>query len=236
LKPFFIYLLVASIHLASILAGEDFVTVVMITKPLLLLSLLIIFWSLTRNQPGAFRNFVLAGLFFSWTGDVILLFQEKSPDFFIFGLVSFLIAHICYIIAFRRTELSGSQTILREKPWLIAPFACYGVGFFMLIREGLGAMMVPVVIYMIIILLMGIAALNRFRKVPYHSFLMVFTGALFFMVSDSLLAVNKFYSPFPQSGFLIMLTYIIAQFLIVKGSWLQIQSQSYKASHSSSIT
>ena len=47
---------------------------------------------------------------------------------------------------------------------------------------------------------------------------MMFTGAALFMTSDSLLALNKFYSPIGMGGFLIMLTYCSAQYLIVEGA------------------
>ena len=88
--------------------------------------------------------------------------------------------------------------------------------------------MVPVMLYMVVILVMSLVALNRFRRVEYHSFVLVFAGALSFMASDSLLAINKFYVSFPLSGFLIMLTYIAAQYLIVKGTLAQLASERLK--------
>ena len=184
------------------------------------------FFFLTRNDKSVFRKLVLLALLFSWIGDVVLLFQEQHSNFFLIRLVSFLIAHIFYILAFRKTSLSRSTTLLKEKPLLVLLFIAYGAGFFFLIKDGLGTMMVPVIVYMAIILLMGITALNRFRRVGYDSFILVFTGAICFMASDSLLAMNKFYMPFPLSGFFIMLTYIAAQYLIVRGSWRQIASGS----------
>jgi len=226
LKAFYPYLLISFIHLVAILSGEKLDMVVMITKPLLLPALMSAFFFLTRNDKSVFRKLVLLALLFSWIGDVVLLFQEHHSNFFLIGLVSFLIAHIFYILAFRKTSLSRSTTLLKEKPLLVLLFIAYGAGFFFLIKDGLGTMMVPVIVYMAIILLMGITALNRFRRVGYDSFILVFTGAICFMASDSLLAMNKFYRPFPLSGFFIMLTYIAAQYLIVRGSWRQIASGS----------
>jgi hypothetical protein len=64
---------------------------------------------------------------------------------------------------------------------------------------------------------------------------MFFTGALFFMLSDSLLAINKFYRPFPLAGFLIMLSYIVAQYLIVIGTKEEVipqpRNEKYLISH-----
>jgi uncharacterized membrane protein YhhN len=64
---------------------------------------------------------------------------------------------------------------------------------------------------------MVMVALFRFGKTTAGSFAMVFGGAILFMISDSLIAINKFLEPLPQSGFWIMTTYIGAQFLIVRG-------------------
>ncbi|MGB3075658.1 MAG: lysoplasmalogenase [Chitinophagales bacterium] len=222
------FFILAGIHLVAILCGESMNQLAMVTKPLLLLMLIIIFYLQSTTAPVTFRNFVLAALSLSWLGDVLLLFQEQHSDFFLAGLISFLAAHICYILAFNKTSVRHSQTILRQKPWLIVSFIGYGAFFFFLIRNGLGNMLVPVMVYMAVILWMGIAALNRFRRVEYNSFVLVFAGALCFMTSDSLLAINKFATPFPMAGFLIMLTYIAAQYLISKGCLKQIASEHMK--------
>ncbi|MEP7127636.1 MAG: lysoplasmalogenase [Chitinophagales bacterium] len=222
---FHTFFILAGIHLAAILVGESLNQLAMFTKPLLLPMLIIIFYFQSTSARMAFRNFVLAALSLSWLGDVLLLFQEQNSNFFLAGLISFLAAHICYILAFNKTSVHHSQTILRQKPWLALLFIGYGMLFFFLIRNGLGNMLVPVMVYMAVILLMGITALNRYHRVEYNSFLLVFAGALCFMTSDSLLAINKFASPFPISGFLIMLTYIAAQYLIVKGCLKQIASE-----------
>jgi uncharacterized membrane protein YhhN len=49
-------------------------------------------------------------------------------------------------------------------------------------------------------------------------------GALLFVISDSILAINKFYQPFEAAGVLIMLTYGLAQFFIVEGAGRYIRS------------
>ena len=82
---------------------------------------------------------------------------------------------------------------------------------------GLGTMKLPVVVYTIIILLMLMAAFNRKNIVRQNSFLLVFFGAALFVISDSCIAVNLFYKLFELARFVIMLTYITAQFLIVYG-------------------
>lgn len=217
------YFLVAAIHLIAILIGEKAELLVMITKPLLMLLLILFFFLATKGNQNIFRSLVLVALLFSLMGDVMLMFQERDPNFFLGGLVSFLVAHIAYILAFRQISTHYSPTLVQQKGWLLIPFLAYGVGFFILIKNGLGAMRIPVILYEAVILVMGITAMNRFRRVEHSSFIFVFAGALCFILSDSLLATNKFLSPFPFAGFLIMLTYIIAQYLIVRGSWKQIE-------------
>jgi uncharacterized membrane protein YhhN len=216
-RGFRIYFLVVTLHLVAIAGDDAFMMMASISKALLLPILLVTFFLSTKTFNGTTRNLVLTALLFSWAGDVLLLFQETNPSFFLAGLVSFLIAHICYIFSFIRSVRTNKVSLLSTKPLVILPFVLYGIGFFWLIREGLGEMMMPVIAYECIILVMGLTALNRYQRVDPKSFRQVFTGALLFMVSDSLLAVNKFYFPFIFSSFFIMLTYILAQYFIVSG-------------------
>ena len=60
-------------------------------------------------------------------------------------------------------------------------------------------------------------AFNRKNLVNSTSFLLVFIGALIFVVSDSCIAINVFYKPFEFARIAIMSTYTIAQFLIIYG-------------------
>ena len=85
------------------------------------------------------------------------------------------------------------------------------------LKDGLGEMLIPVLIYMLVILTMAITAFWRNNSVGKWSYALVFFGALFFMMSDSLLAINKFHTALPLSNVSIMLTYALAQFLIVFG-------------------
>lgn len=237
-KPYFIfYLIVAFLHL-GVLTGMEYsihsatgaghatmvalASISMITKVLLLFTLMIYFYCYTIKVRSTFTNLILLALVFSWVGDILLLFQEKDPGFFLSGLLSFLAAHIFYIIAFTRVGDSDRKSLLARKPVLALPFIAYGVFIFFLIRKGLGSMMIPVIVYECIILLMGISALNRYKRVSTESFQMVFSGAILFMISDTLLAINKFREPFAFSSLVIMFTYITAQYFIVKGSWMHV--------------
>jgi uncharacterized membrane protein YhhN len=64
---------------------------------------------------------------------------------------------------------------------------------------------------------MALAALHRYQKTNLQSFRMVMSGALIFMLSDSMIAINKFLDPLPFASMMIMITYILAQYFIVSG-------------------
>jgi uncharacterized membrane protein YhhN len=78
-------------------------------------------------------------------------------------------------------------------------------------------MQIPVLVYTIVLMLMGIFSLNRYDLTPILSFRMVLVGACLFIISDSMIALNRFGFPFDYAGFWIMLTYILAQWCIVRG-------------------
>ena len=177
-------------------------------KPLLMVSLLLYFISATKQYPG-WRNYVIAALVFSWAGDVFLI----SNDWFIAGLVSFLIAHIFYIIAYQKTGAASGQL----RPLDITMFMLYGGVLVWIIYPGLGELLAPVLIYAAVLLAMGIWAHKRRGATSARSFKLVAAGAILFALSDGLIAVNKFAFDIPAERILIMSIYMTAQYLIVQG-------------------
>ena len=93
----------------------------------------------------------------------------------------------------------------------------YGCIMFYFLYPGLEGMKAPVIAYTIVILTMLISALNRYGKVNKPSYILVAAGAAIFVISDSLIAVNKFYTDINYAGILVMVTYAAAQYLIVTG-------------------
>ena len=92
-----------------------------------------------------------------------------------------------------------------------------GTGLVTILYPHLGAFKIPVLLYALVLTVMVLQALFRYGHTNTPSFWFVFLGALLFMVSDSLIAVNKFLSPFGLAGLSITATYILAQFLIASG-------------------
>jgi uncharacterized membrane protein YhhN len=182
--------------------------------PILILLLLVN----QEAQGNKLQKFILAGLFFSWAGDVLLEVPGEFLDLFVPGLLSFMVAQTMYLTAFFTTP---GPNILKKKPLLAAPAIMYGAVFVYFLSPGLGAMKIPVLIYAAVILTMLCGAVNRYEKVNRVSFWLVLTGAILFVLSDSGIAFSKFIRNFECSSLFIMSTYAIAQYLIIAGYLMQ---------------
>lgn len=207
----------------NILAENRANNILLYSTKILLMPLLAIYFFQQIKNIKQYRSIYFA-LFFSWIGDILLMFprNESNPStvklLFVFGLVAFLIAHLNYIIHFvKEVKDKNKATVIIEKPYLILPFVVYGFLMLYFLFPGLGTMKLPVIIYTLIILLMAMAAFNRKNIVQTTSFEFVFIGAVLFVISDSCIAINVFYKPFNFARFVIMSTYIVAQFLIIFG-------------------
>jgi uncharacterized membrane protein YhhN len=195
-----------------------------IFKPLIMVWVSTYFLLNLANREHPLVKPALFAFFFSWIGDIALLFTGTS--FFLSGLGAFLIAHLFYFFLFQKTEDHTSTSQLRKKPWWIIPFIVYGSAMIWLLLPGTSDNIRPAMFpYAIMILAMAAAALNRFGRVPASSFLTVMAGAILFVASDSLIAINKFAIKIPNAGFWIMLTYISAQILIMSGLLMQVNGK-----------
>ena len=147
-------------------------------------------------------------------GDILLLFVFKDGLFFIFGLVSFLIAHLFYVYLFiKELKRAGGKLALKQ-PGLTF-IILFLVGFYALLSPHLGDLQIPVIIYALVICLMLYIAYLLYPQWTKPSSIFLLTGAIAFVISDFLLAINKFYAPFPNAGFFIMITYLYAQGALV---------------------
>jgi uncharacterized membrane protein YhhN len=185
-------------------------------KPFILIWIAVYF--LIMSKPGPKRWLVILAFFFSWAGDLLLMFGSKSEIFFFAGVGGFFLSQVTYIQAFRKFSLTGEKGRISRNPWWILPFLIYLVGIYVYLYPHLEGIMKPVVaLYAISLIGMSAAAFNRQGRMDDRSFLVLFCGALFFVISDSLLAINKFAVQIPYSGFWVMLTYMLAQYLIMIG-------------------
>ena len=183
-----------------------------IAKPAIVISLIFLFVKTSRSLPKTIRRFTLLALIFSLLGDVLLMFVGISEHFFTMGLVAFLTAHIMYVVLFLK-----HRNPKRSPVSFMALLLIYAASLFYFLKDGLGVMLVPVILYMLVILSMSTSAYLRKGNVNILSYGLVFLGAIFFMISDSILALNKFHQPVQWSNISIMVTYALAQYLIVIG-------------------
>lgn len=182
-----------------------------ICKPLIMISLTAYYLSATIERS----ILVVAAMLCSLAGDVLLM----NDNYFIAGLVAFLTAHVLYIFAYRQHQDDDQANSLRgvHRIRLAFPILLAGTGLVVILYPVLGDLKIPVVIYAAVISLMALTALFRYGRTSAQSFWLVFFGAVLFMVSDSVLAINRFLTEINLSGFWIMLTYFSAQYLIVTG-------------------
>jgi uncharacterized membrane protein YhhN len=164
---------------------------------------LLLFLALTRTT-GKVRTLLGLGLVLSAIGDVLL----AMDGLFVQGLAAFLLAQVTYTVLF----VTQRRWQPRRLPWA-ALILVYALVCTLVIVPAAGDMRLPVTAYMIAISLMAIAA--GFRDDQH--FLWVAMGALMFMISDTLIAVERFVTPFEYSGMAVMSTYYCAQLLICVG-------------------
>ena len=186
-----------------------------VVKSLIIPLLIWLYLRFTRGHWNRFHSLIITALVFSWIGDITLQLTQFQESFFLVGLGSFLITQLIYMVAFIITP--GKNTLFFRKIYLLVPVVLYGWGILWLLSEGLGDMKLPVTVYTVVILSMLLAAINREKKVNRQSFLLVMVGAILFVLSDSMIAINKFTQPFELARIAIMSSYITAQYLIAIG-------------------
>ena len=186
-----------------------------IFKPLILPVLTGYFLYETNAISNTLKKWIVLALFFSWGGDVLLMFVPKNELFFLLGLASFLLAHIFYIIFFHHVRVREK---IKSNPWFLVIVVIYYAVLTSWLSPFLGDMKLPVRIYGIVISIMLMLAMHVLAIKNKTSGKWMLIGAMLFVISDSVLAINKFYEPFDAAGIIIMLTYGLAQLLIVKGA------------------
>ena len=150
-----------------------------------------------------------AALVGSLAGDAFLMVE----GFFIPGLVSFLLAHVAYIVLFRQGVAWFPRPLA-----LVATLCVGGAMYAFLWQGGLPVeLRIPVAVYVTVIALMAAQAIGRAGELGDRAARQVALGACFFMLSDSLLATNRFVQPLPLAQVWVLATYYAAQAFIVHG-------------------
>ncbi|MCE7039520.1 lysoplasmalogenase [Dyadobacter sp. CY312] len=208
-----LYILIAVTEISADLAG--LVWLVYIFKPLIILSLLVFVLKRQRISSTKKPVLFLAALVFALLGDILLMIQ--GVDLFIPGLGSFLMMQLLYIVLFRSDISSSIYVRTNIKSALL--FLVFALGLYVILFPYLPdpVMRTAVAIYALSIASMAWMAWLRKSFVSRTSFKMVFAGALFFMLSDSLIAIDRFLISVPFNTIWVMSTYAAAQYLIIMG-------------------
>jgi uncharacterized membrane protein YhhN len=162
--------------------------------------------------------FPVLALLFGWLGDVLLL-RISEKTYFQLGLVSFLLGHVCYIITFVECLgfFSGSGKVNTMAIAVFIPIAiAVGVMVFRFIAPP-KEMIFPVLLYMVAIEIMTFWGLEIFIINPGFAGILIFAGALCFMISDTTLAHYTFGKLTIPGAVAIMVLYIMAQAGIILG-------------------
>ncbi len=200
----YIFYLIALLTILGI--AFKITSLVYVVKPLLTLTLIYLY----RLSLSKINKLYIYAMLSCFLGDVFLLFKDQQL-YFIIGLVSFLIAHIFFIkIVFKRLIMVSYKKILTT----YIPFLVLFVFLFLYIRKSVSDMLFPVLIYGMVISLFGSVALVANEERRSVKSLLMLSGAITFIISDSLLAIDKFYYSLPFFEIVVMFTYILALYLI----------------------
>ena len=197
------------------LVGELFSQKVLInaTKPLLMPILIVFVFQNTKFKSPLISLYI--ALLFSAIGDDLLLFSSLSDIYFLLGLLSFLVTQVFYCFIFYK--LIKWKKNRKISLILVFFYFSYLLCFLSLVFPYFGELIVPVLIYAFVIAIMGLLGfISGFQS--NNNFIIL--GSILFVISDSFIALNKFYFVSISSDFLqviIMLTYVIAQFFLAVG-------------------
>jgi len=177
----------------------------LVTKPLATAMIIAAAGIAASPVPAAYKTLVLAGLALSLLGDIALMYPDK---WFTAGLAAFLAAQIFYILAFRPRP--GHPVSIGT----LLPYILFGLLMFFLLAPRLGPMKVPVFVYVAAITTMAGFAAARYVDMGGTKTLLAFLGGVLFLVSDSVLAYDRFARKVPNARILVLGTYFPAQILI----------------------
>jgi len=216
-----LFIITSVVHLIGEFKGN--LTIRYLSKPLIMPFLGLYY---IIGNP-AVNFWIIAGLTGGFLGDVFLMIPDpkNTQKFFTLGLISFLLGHLFYIIAFILLAGNFSQFPF----WgliLVLPFILYGIIAYSklmpYIDQNAQEMKLPVTIYLIVIMTMGLSTVFPLGNISVTSFILSMTGAYSFIISDTILAFNKFGPKIKNDRIYTMTTYIAGQFLIVIGFMLAV--------------
>jgi uncharacterized membrane protein YhhN len=174
-----------------------------IFKPLTTILIIIIAILASNGLKGNYKYFIYGALFFSLLGDIILLTRDK----FLYGLLSFFIAHVIFTCGFYYLSYSFHL-------WLMIIFALAAIAIFIFLLPSLGKYKYPVLVYALAICTMAWRAWEYFLNAGSPGSLIIAIAALLFLISDGNFAFNRFRKPYKAAEFIILSTYFLSIWLM----------------------
>lgn len=214
------FLVILIVDLVAVYLGND--SLRLVTKTLLMPVLVLYVFSETKSVHSNLKAWVLIALLFSWIGDILLMFEGKNPIFFLLGLSAFFVTQVFYIIFFHNIRM---REYIRGNALLLLLAIVYYSVLISILSPFLGNLKLPVRIYGVVLSFMLMLTMHTMFSKNKKAGVWMMVGAILFVISDSLLAINKFYVAINYAGIIIMLTYGLAQLFIVYGAVRYINAQ-----------
>ena len=180
-----------------------------LTTTLILLPVLV----LASNSTSAYAPLIAAGLAFALLGDILLMLPEER---FVMGIGSFAATHALYLAAF----ISAAGLALINPSTI--PLILFSVIMTRFLWAGLRkSLQIPVLAYIVLITIMTAQAIGGAVESEGASLAIAAAGAVLFLASDSMLAIDRFRLPFKAAQASVLSTYWLGQWLIALSARLE---------------
>ncbi len=192
-----------------------------ISKPWVV-SLLFIYFYINKKKKYRKKNlWVFLALISFFLGDLVII-KHTDIIFLSMSLLFFSIGKIFFCLKFSHKR---DFNILRLVPFSIIMFT-YTVFLISVLFKSLKAFFVPALFSFFLTLLMFQFAYLRKGVFSKKSYLYVFLGVLFYVFSESIMAIKTFKQDLPFQDFLIMMFYGTSLYFIVLGIVKEKQTKS----------
>ncbi len=199
-----VFLIVSLLDIVAV--AMDYPVMQAVFKPMIMLSLMAAYYfSVSKINP-----WYLLAMAFSFLGDVLLM--DKN-NLFLAGIAAFLGTQLIYIFILKKRLKKGRTLDLLIS---IVPFLIFYSLLITVLQKNLGTLTIPVMVYGMAISIFGMAALLLYLQNKNFSTRMLLWGAILFIISDSMIALQKFHDARSWYPVAIMATYVMAQFLIFR--------------------
>ncbi len=180
-----------------------------VLKPLTTVLIILIAWFSRNGENKIYNRYIITALCFCLAGDILLL----NNNYFLFGLASFLVAHIIFTYAF--STIHGFSRNL----WPLLVLSIVYISYFLYLMPGLKTYVLPVAIYLVAIMIMNWQAIGLYLRDHKRVYLLIAFAAIIFTVSDAMIAYDKFKEPFSGAAVLILSTYWLAIYVFASTSY-----------------